>query len=175
MSRGLSLSMSSRTVGTLFVDDTARAEPKNAIRCPSAASGKQVRECGARVKSENVFSRSVLIPWYISALPQYLERYAARYVNPLRHTNSCKSARNLKRKWVRFCAEHVREFRRKRNLRAAHHKQKEIGTPIGGDFSGLVSHSQAKSNSACPTLTNLKSGEFDPPEIKLLDKLEFDD
>ena len=37
----------------------------------------------------------------------------------------------------------------------------------------MVSQSEAKSNSACPTLTNLKSGEFDPPEIKLLDKLEF--
>lgn len=39
----------------------------------------------------------------------------------------------------------------------------------------MVSHTQAKSNSACPTLTNLKLGELDPPEIKLLDKLEFDE
>ena len=41
-------------------------------------------ECGAQVKSTNIISRSVLISWYISALPQYLERYAARYTNPLR-------------------------------------------------------------------------------------------
>ncbi len=38
----------------------------------------------------------------------------------------------------------------------------------------LVSQYKAKSNSACPTLTNLKSGEFNPPEIKPLDKLKFD-
>ena len=76
-----------------------------------------VRECGARVKSENVFSRSVLISWYISALPQYLERYAARYTNPLCHTNSCKSTCNLKHKWVRFCAERITS-------------KKEIGTLI---------------------------------------------
>ena len=30
-----------------------------------------------------------------------------------------------------------------------------------------------KLNVASPTLINLESGEFDPPEIKLLDKLEF--
>ena len=46
-------------------------------------SGKQVRECGARVKGKVLISMSVLISWYISALPQYLDRFAARYANPL--------------------------------------------------------------------------------------------
>ena len=31
-----------------------------------------------------------------------------------------------------------------------------------------------KLNSASPTLIDLKLGEFNPPKIKLLDKLEFD-
>ena len=38
----------------------------------NAPSAKQVRECGARVDSEDIISRSVLISWYISVLPQYL-------------------------------------------------------------------------------------------------------
>ena len=41
-------------------------------------------QCGARVNNKGIISRSVLISWYISALPQYLERFAARYTNPLR-------------------------------------------------------------------------------------------
>ena len=57
-------------------------------------------------------------------------------------------------------------------LTRRHHRTKK-STPYGV-LRSVVSQSQAKSNSACPTLTNLKSGEFDPPEIKLLDKLEFD-
>ena len=72
----------------------------------STPSGKQVRECGARVENNALISRSVQISRYISALPQYLERFAARYTNPLRHNNFCKSAPTEKRKWVRGRAKH---------------------------------------------------------------------
>ena len=37
----------------------------------------------------------------------------------------------------------------------------------------LVSQSEAKLNSACPALIDLKMGKFNPLEIKPLDKLEL--
>ena len=76
------------------------------IMSNSTPSGKQVRECGARVDNNALISRSVQTSRYISALPQYLERFAARYTNPLRHNNFCKSAPTEKRKWVRGRAKH---------------------------------------------------------------------
>ena len=48
------------------------------------ASAKQVRECGARVIYYYIISLVVQVLRNISALPQYLERYATRYANPLR-------------------------------------------------------------------------------------------
>ena len=48
------------------------------------ASAKQVRECGARVIYYYIISLVVQVLRNISALRQYLERYATRYANPLR-------------------------------------------------------------------------------------------
>ena len=54
-------------------------------------SGKQVRECGAQVKSMQIISRSVCS--YSSALPQYLERDARGMRTPCASLIFCKFAR----------------------------------------------------------------------------------
>ena len=104
-------------VGILPGEEMAHAiSTKSVISTDSTPSGKQVRECGARVIYADKFSLVLGVLWNISALPQYLERYAARYANPLRHTILCKFAYALQRKWVRGRAEH---------------EQKETGTHFG--------------------------------------------
>ena len=54
------------------------------IRSNVIPSAKQVRECGARVIYAYKIPLVLRVLWNISALPQYLERFAARYANPLR-------------------------------------------------------------------------------------------
>ena len=75
-----------RECGILPGEEMVRAgSTASVISANNIPSGKQVRECGARVDNNKaIISRSVLISWYISALPQYLERFAPRYTNPLR-------------------------------------------------------------------------------------------
>ena len=61
--------------GILAGEEMIRANSTaSVIRRDNIPSGKQVRECGAQVKSMQIISRSVCS--YISALPQYLERDA---------------------------------------------------------------------------------------------------
>ena len=68
---------------------TKLAEAVRAVQTiPRAAN--QVRECGAQVEYLQILALSVCS--YISALPQYLERFAARYANPLRQYRFCKFA-----------------------------------------------------------------------------------
>ena len=54
--------------GKEMVREISRA---SVIMSNSTPSGKQVRECGARVDNNALISRSVQISRYISALPQY--------------------------------------------------------------------------------------------------------
>ena len=55
--------------------------------------GDEIWECGARVICVDIIPLFVRIQCNISALPQYLARFAARYANPLRLLDFCKFAR----------------------------------------------------------------------------------
>ena len=84
--RYLTLFGAYRECGILAGEQKALAiSTKSAIKSNSTASAKQVRECGARVNCSDIISRSFCTS--ISALPQYLVRFATRYANPLRDTN----------------------------------------------------------------------------------------
>ena len=107
---------------------TVHAELKTEIRCCIAASGKQVRECGARVNNEDLISRSAQSSWYISALPQYLERFAARYTNPLRVNDFLQICRH----WHSASGfEFVRSTNKKRKTPTSECLSFFVGDPYG--------------------------------------------